>query len=265
MTSSLWQTLHPEGQYRVVVTKNLPGSAWLDLLVQADCRVDVCQSDELLSVDEIRAALSPGCQAAIGQLTEPWNEALLAALKDSGGRVYSNYAVGFNNVDVKAATRLGLPVGNTPGVLTEATAEMAAALTLACARRLVEADRFTRAGSYRGWLPNLFLGRQLWGSTVGIVGAGRIGAFYALIMAEGFKTHIMYYDQRPNPGLESDLAAYSAFLTSRGQPALTCVRAGHLDDLLAAADVVSLHTVLDESTHHLIDAARLSRMKAGPS
>jgi hydroxypyruvate reductase 1 len=257
----MWQTHHPQGQHRVVVTKNLPGSVWLDILVQADCRVEVCLSDEVLSEEEIRGALRPGCQAAIGQLTEPWGETLLAALRESGGRVYSNYAVGYNNVDVDAATRLGLPVGNTPGVLTEATAEMAAALTLTCARRLVEADRFTRAGLYRGWLPTLFLGRMLSGSTVGIVGAGRIGAAYARIMAEGFKTNIMYYDQRSNPDLEGYLAAYSAYLAGQGLPTLTCRRAEHLDDLLAACDVVSLHTVLDATTRHLIDARRLSRMK----
>jgi hydroxypyruvate reductase 1 len=105
--------------------------------------------------------------------------------------------VGFNNVNIQAATKHGIPVGNTPGVLTETTAEIAAALTLAAARRIVEADAFMRSGKFLGWLPSLFVGQLLQGGTVGIVGAGRIGQAYARMMVEGHKMNVVYYDLHP--------------------------------------------------------------------
>ncbi|CAI5500525.1 unnamed protein product [Closterium sp. Naga37s-1] len=106
----------------------MPGTSWIDALVAADCRLE---------------------------LTEEWGERLFAALARAGGREYSNMAVGYNNVDVDAATRHVISVGNTPGVLTETKAELAASLTLAAARRVVEADYFMRAGKYDGWLPTM--------------------------------------------------------------------------------------------------------------
>ena len=141
MSSYEWRIHHPEGRLRVVVTKELPGQRWLDILTAADCRVDICTSPDVLPTDAILEAIGGTCDAAIGQLTEPWGEDLFRALQKAGGRVYSNYAVGFNNVDVAAATRLGIPVGNTPGVLTETTAEMAVALAFAAARRVGGAPR----------------------------------------------------------------------------------------------------------------------------
>ena len=114
--------------------------------------------------------------------------------------MFSNYAVGYNNVDVSAATKHGIPVGNTPGVLTETTAEVAAGLTLAASRRLVEADAFLRGGQFLGWLPNLFVGNLLQGGTVGIVGAGRIGQAYARMMVEGHKMNVVYYNLHPQVG-----------------------------------------------------------------
>ena len=158
-------------------------------------------------------------------------------------------------------TIYGLPVGNTPGVLTETTAEMAAALTLACARRLVEADRFTRAGRYEGWLPTLFLGQLLRGKTVGIIGAGRIGSAYARLMVEGFKMNALYYDLHANQKLEDYVQAYSAFLETRGEPPVRCRRAATVEEVFHEAEVVSLHTVLDETSRHLVNAHRLSLMK----
>jgi len=245
----------------VIVTKTLPGTCWLDILTAADCRVEICRSDAALSLDEIRSAIGSRCNGAIGQLTEPWGETLFAALKAAGGRVYSNYAVGFNNVDLAVATRYGIPVGNTPGVLTETTAEMAVALTFAAARRVGEAERFLRAGKFTGWLPTLFLGERLWRKAVGIIGAGRIGEAYARMMAEGFKMNILYYDLRPNTDLEAYIQDYGRFLESRGEAPVTCRRIEGLEDLLPQADCVSIHTVLDASTHHLINAERLSIMK----
>jgi hydroxypyruvate reductase 1 len=251
------------GLRRVVVTKPLPGERWLEMLVAADCRVDVCGSTRPLSADDVTEVMVPGCDAVIAQLTERWDRELLSALRSAGGRVLSNYAVGYDNVDVPAATALGIAVGNTPGILTETTAELAVALTFAAARRVVEANRFVDQGHFTGWLPSLFLGKRLWRKTLGVVGAGRIGAAYARMLVEGHKMDLLYFDPRENSQLESFVGQYGAFLASRGEPPVTCRRVASLEDLLSSADVVSLHLALDESTTHVIDAARLAQMKEG--
>ena len=262
MGSKKWRVYNPEGHQRVVVTKELPGQRWLDILSRADCRIEICTSDEVLLTADIKTAFGTRCDGAIGQLTEQWGDELFAALKDVGGRAYSNYAVGFNNVDVAAASRHGIPVGNTPGVLTEATAEMAVALTFAAARRVGESERFLRAGKYRGWLPTLFQGELLWRNTIGLIGAGRIGSAFARMMIEGHKMNLIYFDLHPNRELEDFVQEYGSFLKSLGEPPVTCSRAGTIEEVLRTADCISLHTVLNESTRHLIDADRLAMMKA---
>jgi len=256
-----WITHNRGGKHRVVVTKELPGPRWLEILTLADCQVDICISTDILSVDEITTAFGERCDGAIGQLTEDWGSSLFEALKGSGGRAYSNYAVGVNNVDVVAASKEGIPVGNTPGVLTETTAETAVALTFAAARRVVESDRFMRAGKYKGWLPTLFLGELLWRKTLGIIGAGRIGSAFSHMMIEGHKMDLIYYDLLQNEELEDYVAAYNAFLSSQGEDPVNCRRAERIEEVLREADVVSLHTILDETTRHLINKERLSLMK----
>ena len=261
MDQKKWETHNPAGSRRVVVTKKLPGTLWLQRLTRADCQVEVCTSTDVLSVDEIKAAIGTQCDGVLGQLTEDWGDELFAALKAAGGTAYSNVAVGYNNVDVAAATKHAIPVGNTPGVLTETTAQMAVTLTFATARRTGEAERFLRAGKYKGWLMTLFLGELLWHKTVGVIGAGRIGATYARMMVEGHKMNLIYYDIYPNQDLEDYIAAYGDFLKSRGEEPVSCKRADTVEDLLREADCVSVHTVLDETTHHLINAERLALMK----
>lgn len=261
MAPKAWETHNPSGSKRVVVTKELPGSRWLETLIEAGCRVEVCTSSDVLSVAEIKAAIGAQCDGVLGQLTEVWGDELFAALKAAGGTAYSNVAVGYNNVDVAAATKHGIPVGNTPGVLTETTAQMAVALTFAAARRTGEAERFLRAGKYKGWLMTLFLGELLWRKTVGVIGAGRIGATYARMMVEGHKMNLIYHDLYPNQDLEDYIAAYADFLQSRGEAPVSCKRAQTIEEVLREADCVSVHTVLDESTHHLINADTLALMK----
>jgi len=261
MDNTSWTVVNPDGRYRVIVTKSLPGSRWLDILTAANCRIEVCRKKSVLDIASIRAAMGDRCDAAIGQLTEPWGQPLFDALNAAGGTAYSNYAVGYNNVDLEAATRAGIPVGNTPGVLTETTAEMAVALTFAVARRIGEAERFMRAGRYDGWLPDLFLGHLMEGKTLGIIGAGRIGAAYARMMVQGHGVSVIYYDLHANPGLENFIARYSQFRISQTLPPVTCRRADTLETLLEASDLVSIHTVLDDSTHHLIDARKLACMQ----
>lgn len=261
MKAKEWAKHNPGGEKRVIVTKELPGNVWLDILARADCRVEICTSTEILTEDEIKSSIGERCDGCIGQLTEPWGEELFGALKAAGAKAYSNYAVGYNNVDVESATGHGIPVGNTPGVLTETTAEMAVALTFAAARRVVEGDSLMRGGHYRGWLPGLLLGELLRGKTVGVIGAGRIGAAFARMMAEGHKMNVLYYDLYPSRALEEQIAAYGEFLKSIGEEPVSCRRAETVEELLGAADVVSLHTVLDDTTHHLINKERLAVMK----
>jgi len=261
MPPSGWRTVNPQGAKRVIVTKELPGERWLEILTRAGCRVDVCTRTQVLTSAEIRAAMGDRCDAAIGQLTETWDDSLFAALRAAGGAAYSNYAVGYDNVDVAAATRHGIPVGNTPGVLTETTAEMAVALTFAAARRIPEAEQFLRRGGYEGWLPTLFLGELLRRKTVGIIGAGRVGMAYALMMAQGHRMNVLYHDLHRNRQLEDALKAFSDFVVSGGEAPVSCRKAESLETLLHESDCVSIHTVLNDSTHHLIDAGRLARMK----
>jgi hydroxypyruvate reductase 1 len=175
--------------------------------------------------------------------------------------VYCNYAVGFNNVDTVAATVYGIAVGNTPGVLTETTAEMAVALTFAAARRVIEGDRFVREGRFTGWLPTLFLGQLLNHKTLGVIGTGRIGEAYARMMVGGFCMNLVYYDLHENKSLENFVASFSMLQREMGNPGISVKRAETIDELLAASDVISLHTTLNESTYHLINAERLSLMK----
>ena len=261
MGEQTWRTVNESGDKRVVVTKELPGDHWLDILTNAGCRVEIGTETAVLGSEEIIAAIGDRCDGAIGQLTETWGDELFAALKAAGGRAYSNYAVGYNNVDVEAATRHLIPVGNTPGVLTETTAEMTVALTFAAARRVAEGDVFMRAGRFEGWLPTLLLGGLLWRRTVGIVGAGRIGTAYARMMIEGHKMDVIYYDVRQSEALESFVSAYARFLESRGEEPVSCRRVKTLEELLREADVVSLHPPLDDSTRHMMDAERLAQMK----
>ena len=258
MGSKEWRVHNPSGKRRVIVTKELPGDRWLNFLTRADCKIEICTSPDVLGVEEITAAFGDSCDGAIGQLTEPWGDELFAALKAAGGTAYSNYAVGFNNVDVDAATGHGIPVGNTPGVLTETTAQMAVALTFAAARRVGEAERFLRQGKYHGWLPTLFMGNLLWRKTVGVIGAGRIGAAYAQMMVEGHKMNLVYYDPYENEALENHVDQYNQFLKSQGRAPVFCKRAQTIEELLQEADCISIHTILDDSTQHLINAERLA-------
>ena len=258
MSDSSCETYNPSGRRRVVVTRPLPGEGWRKALVAAGCRVEVCGADRPLGAAELAAVVGDACDGVVSQLTEHWDAALLEALKRAGGRVLSNYAVGYDNVDLAAATGLGLAVGNTPGILTETTAELAVALTFAAARRIVEADAYLAEGLYTGWSPALLLGRRLWRKTLGVVGAGRIGATYARMLVEGHKMDLVYYDARRNAELEAYVAAYGEFLASRGEQPVSCRRAATLDELLGAADVVSLHLALDDD-HEARDRRRPAR------
>lgn len=200
--------------------------------------------DELPPPREKLLAAVEGCDGVLTLLTDRVDAEFL----DRAGKqlkVVSNYAVGFDNVDVPECTRRGIPVGNTPGVLTETTADLAFALLMAAARRLPEADRYVRAGKWRTWGPMLLLGPDVHGATIGIVGFGRIGQALAQ-RAAGFGMRILYHDvnRLPDDVTKPLGATYTP-----------------LEELLATADFVSLHVNLTPETRHLIDAAALRRMK----
>ena len=159
-------------------------------------------------------------------------------------KVIANYAVGFDNIDVHAAAKKGIHVTNTPDVLTHATADLAMALLLAAARRIPEAEQFIRNGMWKAWTPTLLVGKDVYGATLGIIGFGRIGQAMAE-RGKGFQMKMLYHDQRRYPELEEKLG----------------IEHRPLDDLLAAADYVSIHVPLTNDTHHLIGERELALMK----
>jgi glyoxylate reductase len=193
--------------------------------------------------DELLRSVA-GCDGVLTLLTDRVDDEFL----DAAGpqlKVVSNYAVGFDNVDVPACTARGIPVGNTPGVLTETTADLAFALMMAAARRLPEGDRYVRAGKWKTWGPMLLLGPDVHGATIGIVGFGRIGQAVAR-RAAGFGMKILYHDvHQADPAVEAEHSA--TFLP--------------LEKLLAQADFVSLHVNLTPETRGLINTEKLGRMK----
>ncbi len=256
-----WQIFNPNGTHRIIVTSQLVGDRWSTILADADCRVEVCTSKDFLTKDELLAALGTTCSGVIGQGREVWDKEVLARLASVGGKIYCNYAVGYNNVDVAAATPLGIPVGNTPGVLTGATAEIAVALTFAAARRIAEGDAMMRKGEFTGWKSTLLLGELVSHKTLGVVGVGRIGTAYARMMVEGFKMNLFYFGRKVNPSLEGAVSKFNRYLVDVGEKPVWCRRAATIEDLLRESDIVSLHVPLTGSTRHLIDASRLSLMK----
>jgi glyoxylate reductase len=191
-----------------------------------------CSREDLL-------AIVPGASAIVADPTVPVDTEVLDAAGE-GLRVVANFAVGHDNVDLAACEERGVIVTNTPDVLTEATAELALSLTLAAARRMSDAERDLRAGRWRGWDPAAYRGIEIWGSTVGVVGMGRIGERYARL-ARGLGATVVYASNSPKPEAETDLGA----------------RRMELDELLRAADVVSVHAPAGPETHHLIGSWEL--------
>ena len=232
----------------VFITRNLP-EAGLELLADSEARVTVHQRDETkgLTRDELLAGVR-GCDVLLCQLTEPIDREVLSANDRLLG--VAQMAVGFNNVDVEAATELGVPVANTPGVLTDTTADLAWALLMAVTRRIPESHNYMVAGSYKIWGPNLLLGQDVspGGSgrrkVLGIIGYGRIGQAVAR-RAVGFEMDVLAFDPFFREGVEADEIATWA----------------ELPELLEKSDFITLHPALTEDTHHLIGEAELRRMK----
>lgn len=228
---------------RVLVTRPLPDVCLQRLAEVAD--VTLLPGDLPRDEAELLRAL-PGHDVAVVQLTEPITDAVLAAAAPRL-RLIAQVAVGLDNVDLDAAARRGVAVSHTPGVLTDATADLAMALLLAASRRVVEGDRYVREGRWTHWSLHLLTGLELRGAVLGVVGLGRIGAAVAR-RARAFGMAIQYTGRRrAGPSLEAELEA--RFLP--------------LDALLATSDAVSLHVPLTPATHHLLGADQLGSMKVG--
>lgn len=222
---------------RIFITRLIP-EAGLALLRQHYPHFDIW-SQELPMTREELLQKSKGVDALLCTLTEKVDAELINAI-GSQLKVISSMSVGVDHIDIDEATKRKIPVGNTPGVLTDATADQAFALLLAAARRITEAERFLRAGKWQTWVPNLLLGADLSGATLGIIGFGRIGQAVAK-RAQGFDMRVIYHSPNAKP-------AYGATQVD-------------LDTLLKESDFVSLHVPLKPETKHLVNAEFLSKMK----
>jgi glyoxylate reductase len=226
---------------RVFVTRVIPDDGLDPIREAAD--VDLWEDELPPPRDELLRRVA-GVDGLLSLLTDRVDDALL----DAAGpqlKVVSNFAVGFDNIDVAAVTRRRIPAGNTPGVLTETTADLAFALLMAAARRIPESVDYVRDGRWRTWGPMLLMGVDVHGATLGIVGFGRIGREMAR-RGRGFGMRILYHDVHPaTPAEEAELGATRV----------------EMEELLRESDFISLHVNLSDETHHLIDAAALRAMK----
>jgi glyoxylate reductase len=228
------------GRPKVYVTRRIPAAGLDRILAVFDATV--WPGDLPPSYDTIKQEIAD-CDGLVALLTDRVDAGLLDAAPRL--KVVSNYAVGFNNVDVAAATARGVAVGNTPGVLTDATADMAFCLLIAAARRLVDGHDYARAGYWKTWEPLGHLGQDLVGRTLGVIGLGRIGYALARRCRFGWDMNVLYHDVYRNEKAEQDLGA----------------RQVDLDTLLARSDFVSVHTDLNEQTRGLFDRERFRKMK----
>jgi len=224
---------------KIFVTRRIPEPGLK--LLEKHHDMEVNPHDRVLTKEEIIKGVK-GKDGLLCLLTDPIDADVINS--EPKLKMISSYAVGYNNIDIKAATKRGIPVSNTPGVLTDATSDMTWALLFSVARRIVEADKFTRAGKFKGWAPMLMHGQDVTNRTLGVVGAGRIGTAFAL-KSKGFNMNVLYVDEKKNETLEKEVNAKKVTF----------------DELLKKSDFISLHVPLMPSTHHLIGEKELKMMK----
>ncbi len=226
--------------FKILLTREIPGPAMERLKKEVD--LEYVSEETKLTKEEIIDKIKDK-DGVISMLDDPIDADVINAA--SKLRVISNYAVGFNNIDIKTATSKGVVVTNTPGILTNATADLAWALLMAASRRIVEGDKFLRAGRFHCWGPKLMLGYELTGKTLGIIGMGRIGSAVAK-RAKGFDMHVLYYKRhRLSEEEEKEVGAEYVYL----------------DELLSRSDFVSIHTPLTGDTRHMLGEEQFKKMK----
>jgi glyoxylate reductase len=224
---------------KIFVTRKIPEPGLA--VLRKEFIVEVNPLDRVLKKEEIIAGIK-GKDGLLCLLTDQIDADVINA--EPNLKMIASYAVGYNNIDIAVATKCGIPVSNTPGVLTETTAELAWALLFSVARRIVEGDTFTREGNFKGWAPMLMLGQDVSHKTLGVIGTGRIGAAFAL-KSKGFHMNVLYTDEQRNEQLEQELGAKKV----------------PLSQLLKESDFISIHVPLTKNTHHLIDEEQLRMMK----
>jgi lactate dehydrogenase-like 2-hydroxyacid dehydrogenase len=224
---------------KIFITRKIPEPG-LNLL-RKEHELEIYKYDRIPTKEEIIKGLK-GKDGLLCLLTDQIDRDVIYS--EPKLKMIASYAVGYDNIDVHAATEQGIPVSNTPGVLTDATAEMAWALLFSVARWIVEGDGFTRTGKFKGWSPMLMLGQDVSHKTLGVVGAGRIGTAFAS-KSKGFNMKVLYVDERKNEQMEREVGAKKV----------------ELSELLKTSDYVSLHVPLAKSTLHLIGEKELRTMK----
>ena len=223
---------------KIFMTRRLPLEA-IEMLKEHE--LEIYSGDAPPCKDEIIAGIA-GKDVLISLLTDTIDRDVIDASPNL--KIIANYAVGYDNIDVEYATRKGIVVTNTPGVLTETVADLTWALMLSIARRICEGNDFIHQGKFKGWAPLLMLGGDVYGKTLGIIGAGRIGRAVAK-RAKGFNMHVIYYSKHRNEEMERECnAKYVSF-----------------DELISNADFISLHVPLTEETYHMIGWNELKKMK----
>jgi glyoxylate reductase len=229
---------------KILVTRKIPSSAVSSLHMDGR-EVIVSPFDRPLTAEEI-IQMGAGAEAILSLLTDKIDGEVMDAIGPQL-KIVSNYAVGFDNINIPSASERGILVSNTPcDEVNESVAEHTWALMLALGRRVVEADEATKRGAYKGWEPGIFLGSLMRGKTLGIIGMGRIGEMVAR-RAKGFEMKVLYTKRNPDPKAEAELGVVFS----------------SLDDLLANSDFVSLHVPLTEETRHMINKDSFSKIKRG--
>lgn len=229
---------------RIFVTRNIPGPG-IDMLKHKGYEVDVFPKDRPITSKELKKALKRKVyDGIVSLLTDSITKEIFDVAPSV--RIVSNYAVGFNNIDVKEAAARGVAVTNTYGTSSESVAEHTIALILALMNRIVEGDVYMRKGKYTGWSPTLLWGEDFQGRTLGLIGAGKIGERVAKFAHEGFGARVIYHDICRNQNIEREHGAQYVET---------------IEDVLKQSDVVSLHVPLLDSTYHLISAEHLHMMK----
>jgi len=230
---------------KIFITRLIPDRG-INFLKNKGYEITISSKDGVLTKAELIDALKgKNYDAVLCLLTDKIDADVFEAAGPSV-KIFANYAVGFDNIDLAEAKKRGVTVTNTPDVLTETVAEHTFALMLAIAHRIAEADKFMRSGKYLGWAPMLLLGTDLARKTLGVVGLGRIGSRVVEHAARGFEMKVIYYDPKRNEEFETEFGA---------------VYKPNLDDLLSEADFVSIHVPLLPATRHLINADKLRLMK----
>lgn len=229
---------------KIFVTRHIPGPG-IEMLKNAGHELKINEEDRPLTEEELLAELSSGgYDGVVSLLTDKIDMEVFDSAPNV--KAFSNYAVGYNNIDIEEAKKRNISISNAPGTSTNAVAEFTIALAMNIAKRVDEGDQFIRDGKYKGWNPNLLIGEEISGKTWGLIGAGRIGGRVVEILYKGFGMKIVYHDIKRNEDLEKNFGAEFK---------------ENVEDLIKESDIISLHVLLDESTKHLMGAERIGMMK----